>query len=70
MCISLVLNRRANILGFDVDEFEDDTFEYDCIGVLHTKNRARIYHGILQKGHKFLKVGSNISFSIIFYLPT
>jgi len=45
----------ANILGFDVDEFEDDTFEYDCIGVTHTKNRARVYHGILQKGHKFLK---------------
>lgn len=45
----------ANILGFDIDEFEDDTFEYDCIGVLHTKNRARVYHGILQKGHKFLK---------------
>ena len=45
----------ANILGFDIDEFEDDTFEYDCIGVTHTKNRARVYHGILQKGHKFLK---------------
>jgi len=45
----------ANILGFDIDEFEDDTFEYDCIGVIHTKNRARVYHGILQKGHKFLK---------------
>jgi chitin synthase len=45
----------ANILGFDIDEFEDDTFEYDCIGVVHTKNRARVYHGILQKGHKFLK---------------
>lgn len=45
----------ANILGFDIDEFEDDTFEYDCIGVQHTKNRARVYHGILQKGHKFLK---------------
>jgi len=45
----------ANILGFDMDEFEDDTFEYDCIGVTHTKNRARVYHGILQKGHKFLK---------------
>jgi len=45
----------ANILGFDIDEFEDDTFEYDCIGVTHTKNRSRVYHGILQKGHKFLK---------------
>jgi chitin synthase len=45
----------ANILGFDIDEFEDDMFEYDCIGVTHTKNRARVYHGILQKGHKFLK---------------
>jgi chitin synthase len=45
----------ANILGFDIDEFEDDTFEYECIGVTHTKNRARVYHGILQKGHKFLK---------------
>ena len=45
----------ANILGFDIDEFEDDTFEYDCIGVAHTKNRSRVYHGILQKGHKFLK---------------
>jgi len=45
----------ANILGFDIDEFEDDNFEYDCIGVTHTKNRARVYHGILQKGHKFLK---------------
>jgi len=45
----------ANILGFDIDEFEDDTFEYDCIGVIHVKNRARVYHGILQKGHKFLK---------------
>ena len=45
----------ANILGFDIDDFEDDTFEYDCIGVVHTKNRARVYHGILQKGHKFLK---------------
>eukprot|EP00580_Thalassiosira_gravida_P015401 CAMPEP_0201665904 /NCGR_PEP_ID=MMETSP0494-20130426/6900_1 /ASSEMBLY_ACC=CAM_ASM_000839 /TAXON_ID=420259 /ORGANISM="Thalassiosira gravida, Strain GMp14c1" /LENGTH=1070 /DNA_ID=CAMNT_0048144943 /DNA_START=115 /DNA_END=3327 /DNA_ORIENTATION=+ len=45
----------ANILGFDIDDFEDDTFEYDCIGVAHTKNRARVYHGILQKGHKFLK---------------
>ena len=32
----------ANILGFDIDEFEDDTFEYDCIGVIHTKNRARV----------------------------
>jgi chitin synthase len=45
----------SNILGFDIDEFEDDTFEYECIGVVHTKNRARVYHGILQKGHKFLK---------------
>ena len=27
----------ANILGFDIDEFEDDTFEYNCIGVVHTK---------------------------------
>ena len=45
----------ANLLGFDIDEFEDDTFEYIGIGVLHTKNRARVYHGILQKGHKFLK---------------
>jgi chitin synthase len=45
----------ANILGFDIDEFEDDTFEYDCIGVTLTKNRSRVYHGILQKGHKFLK---------------
>ncbi|KAL3767888.1 hypothetical protein ACHAW5_010131 [Stephanodiscus triporus] len=45
----------ANILGFDIDEFEDDTFEYDCIGVTLMKNRARVYHGILQKGHKFLK---------------
>lgn len=62
--LSLLLNRRANILGFDIDEFEDDTFEYDCIGVIHTKNRARVYHGILQKGSKFLKVRSKTSCSI------
>ena len=29
----------ANTLGFDIDEFEDDNFEYVCIGVVHTKNR-------------------------------
>ena len=45
----------ANILGFDIDEFEDDTFEHDRIGFDYTKNRARVYHGILQKGHKLLE---------------
>ncbi len=45
----------SNILGFDIDEFEDERFEYECIGVVHTKNRPRVYHSLLQKGLKFLK---------------
>ncbi|KAL7552851.1 hypothetical protein ACHAWF_016096 [Thalassiosira exigua] len=44
----------ANILGFDMDD-DDESYLYDCIGLEFKRNCARVYHGILQKGHKFLK---------------
>ncbi len=37
-------NFLADILGFEIDEDEDESFEYPSIGAL-TKNRARVYTG-------------------------
>ena len=49
------LCQNNSVVDDDYDEFEDGTFEYDCIGITHTKNRARVHNGILQKRHKFFK---------------
>lgn len=44
----------ADILGFDIDEDEDPTYEYQSIGAA-TKNRARIYSGVHEKNGRQLK---------------
>ncbi|KAL7526565.1 hypothetical protein ACHAWF_005268 [Thalassiosira exigua] len=49
------LEHLANRSWASTYKFEDNNFEYDCIGVTHIKNRMWVYHGILQKGHNFLK---------------
>ena len=44
----------AKILGFDIDEKEDATYSYRCIGKLR-KNLANVYFGTYEKGGKSLK---------------
>jgi chitin synthase len=44
----------AEILGFEMDRYNDELYEYDSIGLL-TTNKARVYHGYYEVDDKSLK---------------